>query len=52
MAIMVHRPRLFVAQWLRFHKLNVIIIKELFYLHKKSRSAALALTSTKSGGAA
>lgn len=42
MAITVYRPRLFVAQWLRFHKLNVITIKQLFYLHKEARKARKA----------
>lgn len=35
--ILVYKPRKFVAQWLKFHKLNVIDIKELFYLHKKGK---------------
>jgi hypothetical protein len=42
MSIVVLKPRKFVAQWLRFHKLNVIAIKQLFYLHKKARKATNA----------
>jgi hypothetical protein len=47
MGIMVYQPRRFVAQWLRFHKLNVITIKQLFYLHKEARRRSARLPSTR-----
>jgi hypothetical protein len=37
MSILVTKPRRFVAQWLRFHKLNIIAIKELFFLHLEAK---------------
>lgn len=37
MPFLVTRPRSFVAQWMRFHRLNVIAIKQLFYLHKQGK---------------
>lgn len=37
MGFHVTKPRRFVAQWLRFHRLNIIAVKELFYLHLRGR---------------
>lgn len=30
----VTKPRRFVGQWMHFHKLNIIAVKQLFYVHK------------------
>lgn len=29
----VTKPRRFVTEWLHFHRMNIIAVKELFYLH-------------------
>lgn len=42
MSFRVTKPRRFVAEWLRFHRLNVITIKQLFYLHLLARKRRIA----------
>lgn len=43
MSFRVTKPRVFVASWLRFHKMNIIAVKQLFYAHKQARERALKL---------
>jgi hypothetical protein len=40
MGFHVTKPRRFVAQWMRFHKLNIISIKQLFYAHFEAAKEA------------
>lgn len=38
MGFRVTKPRRFVAEWLRFHRFNIIAVKELYYLHLRNKA--------------
>lgn len=50
MSFRVTKPRRFVAEWLVFHRHNVIAIKQLFYAHlvAKKRAARMAVKALRS----